>query len=114
MGIGDWIKRRVQNWTTKPFPEGIPPALSQTSARAATVSRETTTLPLGSRETEEGPPLTEQAPRETPEEIAEKIMILIPYIKQYRSQGMLDDEIEAFLREHGWPSFIVKKAIQKA
>jgi hypothetical protein len=54
------------------------------------------------------------ASKETPEEIAEKVMVLIPYVKQYRSQGMLDEEIIAFLIEHEWPEYIVKKAIKNA
>lgn len=51
---------------------------------------------------------------ESAEEIAEKIMILIPYIKQYRSQGMLDEEIVAFLTQHDWPESIVKRAVKNA
>ncbi len=67
----------------------------------------------GSNALAEASPPTALSP-DAAEEIAEKIMILIPYIKQYRSQGMLDDEIIAFLTEHAWPEYIVKRAIKNA
>lgn len=50
----------------------------------------------------------------SPEEIAEKVMILVPYIKQYRSQGMLDEEISAFLQDHSWPVEIIQRALVSA
>lgn len=50
----------------------------------------------------------------SPEEMAEKVMILVPYIKQYRSQGMLDEEITAFLQDHSWPVEIIQRALVSA
>ncbi len=50
----------------------------------------------------------------SPEEMAEKVMILVPYIKQYRSQGMLDEEISAFLQDHSWPAEIIQRALLSA
>ncbi len=50
--------------------------------------------------------------KETAEEIAEKIVKLIPYIEQYRAQGMNDEQIVKFLTDHEWPEYIVRKALQ--
>lgn len=50
----------------------------------------------------------------SPEEVSEKVMILVPYIKQYRSQGMLDEEISAFLQDHAWPEEIIQRALVSA
>ncbi len=57
---------------------------------------------------------TPHSPSVSAEEVAEKIMILIPYIRQYRSQGMGDEEIVTFLGEHDWPESIVRKALKHA
>ncbi len=120
MSLSEWIGRRVHNWTTKPFPEGIPTApaksvgsslASKAGAAASSPSPKNNSTSLSASAQ---PSVVSETPKESPEEIAEKIMILIPYIKQYRSQGMLDDEIESFLKEHAWPDYIVKKALQKA
>lgn len=127
MSLGEWIGKRVHNWTAKPFPEGLP-ALSAKNGNAASsppVSNaalnsanlpSTTFSPANATSfmNTASSPSAVETPKESAEEIAEKIMILIPYIKQYRSQGMLDEEIVAFLIEHSWPEYIVKKAIKSA
>ncbi len=88
MGVFDWLKKKK--------PEEKAPAPPATAEENPTVSVPSNTSP------------------ETAEEIAEKVMILIPYIKQYRSQGMLDEEIVAFLTQHDWPESIVKRAVKNA
>ncbi|MBM3282059.1 MAG: hypothetical protein FJY86_01815 [Candidatus Diapherotrites archaeon] len=120
MGLGEWIGRRVHNWTTKPFPEGMPPANGAKSSTPAATSSPTKSSPSNRMDASPSAPaqtipaIANETPKESAQEIAEKIMILIPYIKQYRSQGMLAEEIESFLKEHGWPEYIVRKALQKA
>jgi hypothetical protein len=119
MGLGEWIGRRVHNWTTKPFPEGMPSSSVSSGGTSSTNSSpakfSTPIQPkIVSLTNAQPTPSVSETPKESPEEMAEKVMILIPYIKQYRSQGMLDDEIESFLKEHNWPEYLVRKAIQKA
>ncbi len=123
MGLSEWLGRRVKSWTTKPFSEGMPAATpASKDAKPKTADEKLPSISSTSVPSNSTPSSSENSPAAaqpavsngTPEEIAEKIMILIPYIKQYRSQGMLDEEIVAFLIEHSWPEYIVKRAIKNA
>ena len=91
MGIFDFFKKKkTEEKTTITSAENNAPAAVSTTPPAA----KPTTM--------------------SPEEIAEKVMILVPYIKQYRSQGMLDEEISAFLQDHSWPVEIIQRALVSA
>ncbi len=50
-------------------------------------------------------------PQESPEQQVNK---LIPYIKQYRSQGYSDAEISSFLVKNGWSLDVVNKALEES
>lgn len=110
MGFGNWIKGLFAKKTTN--------AAASDSLRKESNPLTGTGTPASSGDSSESSPAAaatmQTLPLESAEEVAEKIMILIPYIKQYRSQGMLDEEIEAFLVGHEWPAYIVKKAIKNA
>jgi hypothetical protein len=47
------------------------------------------------------------------EQIARKVAMLIPYVRQYRRQGYSDKEIKGFLKQNNWPDIVVENALEE-
>ena len=51
----------------------------------------------------------------TPAQVqAEKVLVLLPYIRQYRSQGFDDKAITEVLKRNEWPENLIQIALKQA
>jgi hypothetical protein len=53
-------------------------------------------------------------PRSEAEAKAKQVMVLLPYIRQYRSQGFSDEQIVDLLTRNGWPDQLVHIGLEQA
>ena len=67
----------------------------------------------GEKGTAKPDPFSPQPPSESQAK-AKQVMQLLPFVRQYRSQGFNDSEINALLSRNGWPINLIAIALEQA